>query len=38
MSVNKLLEVRTRSHIKQNSTATRHGGAWGRGGIAPTHS
>jgi hypothetical protein len=22
----------------QISPATRHGGAWGRGGIAPTHS
>jgi hypothetical protein len=24
--------------ITQSSPATRHGGAWGRGGIAPTHS
>jgi hypothetical protein len=23
---------------KQSSPATRHGGAWGRGSIAPTHS
>jgi hypothetical protein len=23
---------------KKSSPATRHGGAWGRGGIAPTHS
>jgi hypothetical protein len=23
---------------KQSSNATRHGGAWVRGGIAPTHS
>jgi hypothetical protein len=24
--------------VKQSCPATRHGGAWGKGGIAPTHS
>jgi hypothetical protein len=26
------------NYLKVSSPATRHGDAWGRGGIAPTHS
>jgi hypothetical protein len=33
-----IVGIRDLWSVKSSFPATRHGGAWGRGGIAPTHS